>query len=231
MKAPYIPLSHSVANAITEMIFLHKRFLPRDKIPSEAQLSKEIGVSRTSIREAVRLLIAKGVLEIRRGRGTFVTAAPDVTDGLLGISMVEDHRRLVRDWFEFRLILEPAVVRLATVRASAKDLDVIEQYERLAAAHLGDNQIFDEADAQIHIAIAKATRNRVIERLVPFLQDSVAEARRRSRYMHKVTPDPVAANAVITHRQIVRYMRLGDAEGAGVAMAYHIKRATLDLEL
>lgn len=231
MKNLYVPLSHSVANTITEMIFLQKRFLPGDRIPSEVQLAKEIGVSRTSIREAVRLLIAKGVLEIQRGKGTFVTAAPDVTDGLLGISMIEDHRLLVRDWFEFRLILEPGAVRMATMQATAEELDTIEHYERLAAAHLGDNQVFDVADAQLHIAIAKATHNQVIERLVPFLQDSLAEARRRSRYMHKITPDPVAKNAVVTHRQIIHYMRLGDAEGASVAMAYHIKRAMLDLDL
>lgn len=231
MKNSYIPLSHSAANVIAEMIFLQKRFLPGDRIPSETELAKEIGISRTSLREAVRLLIAKGVLEIRRGKGTFVTAAPSVTDGLLGISMIEDHRLLVRDWFEFRLILEPAVARLATVRASAEEMDTIEHYEQLAANHLDDSEIFDEADTRLHIAIAQATHNQVIERLVPFLQDSVAEARRRSRYMYKKTPDPVATNAIVTHRQIVRYMRLGDFEGAGVAMAYHIKRATLDLEL
>lgn len=231
MKDIYVSLSHSVANTITEMIFLQKRFQPGDRIPSEVQLAKEIGVSRTSLREAVRLLIAKGVLEIQRGKGTFVTAAPDVTDGLLGISMIEDHRDLVRDWFEFRLVLEPAAVRLATARASAEEMDAIEHYEQLAAEHLGDNDIFYEADTQMHIAIAKATHNQIIERLVPFLQDSVAEAWRRSRYVHKVTPAPVATNAIVTHRQVVRYMRLGDVEGASIAMAYHIKRATLDLEL
>lgn len=230
-KEIYVPLSHSVANSITEMIFLRKRFLPGDRIPSEMQLAEELGVSRTSIREAVRLLIAKGMLEIRRGKGTFVTADPASTNGLLGIPLLEDQRLLVRDWFEFRLILEPESVRLATMRATAEELDCIEHHERTAAAYLGDNKVFDEADTQFHIAIAKATRNQVIERLVPFLQDSVAEARRRSRYMHTATPDPVAKNALITHREIVQYMRKGDAEGASIAMASHIKRAMVDLEL
>ena len=231
MTEPYIPRSHQAADAICEMIFTKNRFQPGDQIPSEPELASAIGVSRTSIREAVRLLIARGVLEIKRGRGTFVTAAPNVTNGLLNISMVEDHRDLVRDWFEFRGILEPAAAKLATVRASAEELDAIEHYEQQAAAHLGNNEIFDEADTQMHTAIAKATHNQVIERLVPFLQDSVAEARRRSRYMHEMSPDPVAANAIITHRQIVEFMRKGDAESAGVAMAYHIKRAAIDLEL
>ena len=227
----FVPLSNTVADAIAEMIFERKRFRPGDRIPSETELAEEIKVSRTSIREAVRILIAKGVLEIKRGKGTFVTAIPDATSGLLGISAIEDHRNLVRDWFEFRGVLEPAAVRLAAMRASAEELDAIEHYERLAAKHLGDNSVFDVADAQLHIAIAKATHNQVIERLVPFLQDSVAEARRRSRYMHTMSPDPVAANAVITHRQVVEFMRKGDAESAGIAMAYHIKRAMIDLEL
>jgi DNA-binding FadR family transcriptional regulator len=227
----YVPRSHHAAEAICAMIFTKNQFQAGERIPSESELASAIGVSRTSIREAVRLLIARGVLEIRRGRGTFVTAAPDATNGLLSISMVEDHRNLVRDWFEFRSILEPAAVKIATKRASARDLDAIEHYEQQAATHLGNNEIFDAADAQMHTAIAKATHNQVIERLVPFLLDSVAEARRRSRYMHQTNPDPVAANAVVTHRQIVEFMRKGDAENAGIAMAYHITRAAIDLEL
>lgn len=231
MSEQYVPLSSTVAEAISEMVFKCKRFRPGDRIPSEMELAKEIKVSRTSVREAVRTLIAKGVLEIKRGRGTFVTAIPGATTELLSLSMIEDHRDLVRDWFEFRSILEPAAVRLATARASAEELDEIEHYERQAAAHLGNNDIFDNADAQLHIAIAKATHNRVIQRLVPYLQDSVAEARCRSRYIHEISPDPVAANAVITHRQIIEFMRQGDAESASITMAYHIKRATIDLDL
>ncbi|MDL2313691.1 FadR family transcriptional regulator [Desulfovibrio sp. OttesenSCG-928-C14] len=227
----YVPLSHSVANDIAEMIFRRKRFQPGDRIPSEMELAEEIKVSRTSIREAVRILIAKGVLEIQRGRGTFVTAVPDATNGLLSIASTEDHRLLVRDWFEFRGILEPAAVRLATERASKEEMDLIEHYERLSATHLGNNAVFDEADTQLHIAIAKATHNQIIERLVPFLQDSVAEARRRAKQVHRTNPDPVAANAVLTHRQVVELMRKGDGARASAAMAYHIMRATLDMEL
>ncbi|MDR1242763.1 MAG: FCD domain-containing protein [Deltaproteobacteria bacterium] len=227
----YVPRSHHAAEAICEMIFTKNRFQAGERIPSEPELAGAIGVSRTSIREAVRLLIARGVLEIKRGRGTFVTAAPDAANGLLTIAMIEDHRNLVRDWFEFRSILEPAAAKIATMRASAQDLDAIEHYERRAADNLGNNEVFDVADAQMHTAIAKATHNQVIERLVPFLVDSVAEARRRSRYIHRVNPDPVAAHAVITHRQVIELMRKGDAESASVAMAYHIKRAVIDLEL
>jgi len=230
-KQFHMPLSHSVAETISKMIFLQNRFLPGDRIPSETYLAKELKVSRTSIREAVRLLIAKGILEIQRGKGTFVTASPSATDDLLNISMIEDHRLLVRDWLEFRLILEPESARLATARASAEELDAIEHYERLSFAHMHESDLFYEADTQLHIAIAKATHNQVIERLVPFLQDSVAEARQRSHYIGKDSPDPVVKNAGITHREIVHYMRRRDVDGAGIAMAYHIKRAMLDLEL
>ena len=70
MSNPYVPLSNSVADAIAEMVFVRKRFRPGDRIPSEMELANEINVSRTSVREGVRILIAKGVLEIRRGTGT-----------------------------------------------------------------------------------------------------------------------------------------------------------------
>jgi DNA-binding FadR family transcriptional regulator len=231
MQELYVPLSNSVAKAITEMIFVQKRFKLGDRIPSEMELATELQVSRTSIREGVRLLIARGVLQIRRGKGTFVVASSAVKDGLLSISLVENQRLLVRDWFEFRLILEPQSVMLATERATPKEFEAIEHFEQLGSSHIADREIFYDSDTKLHIAIARATHNQVIKRLVPFLQDSVAEARRRTQYIPPGKPDIVAENAAVSHSEIVRFMRMGDAEGAGIAMRYHIKRAKVDLEL
>jgi DNA-binding FadR family transcriptional regulator len=231
MQDIYVPLSNSVAKAITEMIFLQKRFKAGDRIPSEMELATELQVSRTSIREGVRLLIARGVLRIARGKGTFVAASPDAADGLLSIPLIENQRLLVRDWFEFRLILEPQSAMLATVRATPKEFEAIEHFEQLGSSHIADREIFYDADTKLHIAIARATHNQVIKRLVPFLQDAVAEARRRTQYIPPDKPDIVAENAAVSHREIVSFMRMGDAEGASIAMGYHIKRAKVDLEL
>ena len=74
-------LSESVADDIRTMITIEKRFRPGDKIPNENELSRELDVSRTTLREAVRILITNGVLEIRRGLGTYVREENDTFAG------------------------------------------------------------------------------------------------------------------------------------------------------
>lgn len=78
MEKSFIPVSEIIANQISDMIFYRKKkYRPMDKIPNEKMLAEELGVSRTTIREAVKMLVANDVLTIQRGRGTFVTANPD----------------------------------------------------------------------------------------------------------------------------------------------------------
>ena len=129
MSNGFIPISQNIANEISDMIFLQKKYKPNDKLPNEHQLAKELGVSRTTIREAVKILVANGVLTIERGRGTFVTKKPDSQNDPFGISYIEDKKELVHNWFEMRLILEPANVRMVVERASDEEIQEILAYE------------------------------------------------------------------------------------------------------
>jgi len=90
----FIPISQSIADQISDMIFLEKKYKPNDKLPNENKLAEEMGVSRTTIREAVKILVANGVLTIDRGRGTFVTAQPGAQNDPFGISYIEDKKKL-----------------------------------------------------------------------------------------------------------------------------------------
>ncbi len=73
-----IRLSDSIAEDIVAMISIEKRFVPGDKLPNENELSRELNISRTTLREAIRILVTNGILEIKRGRGTFVKEHMDV---------------------------------------------------------------------------------------------------------------------------------------------------------
>lgn len=99
-------LSDSVAEQILTMITMEKRFQPGDKLPNENELSKELEISRTTLREAVRALVANGILEIQRGRGTFVTQGID-TDNLKFLTPLKDAEVNAGDLYEMRLIFEP----------------------------------------------------------------------------------------------------------------------------
>jgi DNA-binding FadR family transcriptional regulator len=172
MANEFIPISNSIANQISDMIFLQKKYKPKDKLPNEHQLAEELGVSRTTIREAVKILVANGVLAIERGRGTFVTDRPDSQNDPLGISYIEDKMKLIRNWFELRLILEPANVRLVVERASDEEIKEIVAWERRDAELMktGDPYEYAEADQRFHAAIAKATHNNVIELMLPSIK-------------------------------------------------------------
>ena len=122
-------LSDSAAEEILAMITVEKRFLPGDKLPNENELSQEMEISRTTLREAVRALVANGILEIQRGRGTFVKQDID-TDDVKLLTPLKDVKVNARELYEMRLIFEPEVAYYAALRASDKELDRILSFGR-----------------------------------------------------------------------------------------------------
>ncbi len=227
MPNGFIPISQNVANKISDMIFLEKKYGPNDKLPNENKLAEELGVSRTTIREAVKTLVANGVLTVIRGRGTFVTENPGAQNDPFGISYLEDKMKLVHNWFEMRLILEPANVRFVIERASDEEIREIISYERKAAELILAGKPFAEADQQFHAAIAKATHNSVIELMLPAIEASISDAINTAVYVgtHKLASE----NALTNHRIIANFIEQRDADGAALAMYYHIKRGITDM--
>ena len=109
-------LSEQTADRLYERIVYERRYVPGSKLPNENQLSEELQVSRTTLREAISFLVAQEVLEIRRGRGTFV--AEELPAAGMDLTELEGMRSRIRaqDLFEMRLIFEPATVALACQR-------------------------------------------------------------------------------------------------------------------
>ena len=126
-------LSQQTAGRLYTMIVAEKRVKPGEKLPNELELSRQLGVSRTTLREALRDLTTQGVLEIRRGRGTFVDRRVEEI-GDFGFGSLNRVRGQLRDLFELRSIFEPQAARLACLRATAEELSVIlEQGEAVEA--------------------------------------------------------------------------------------------------
>jgi len=92
-----------------------------EKIPNEYELAQQFGVGRSTIRETVRSLATKGVLEVRRGSGTYVISKSTIEEDPLGLANLEDPYELVMDLFEIRLMLEPEIAAQASMRATAKE--------------------------------------------------------------------------------------------------------------
>jgi DNA-binding FadR family transcriptional regulator len=228
MADNFIPISQIVANQISDMIFLQKKYRPNDKLPNENKLAEDLGVSRTTIREAVKTLVANGVLTIERGRGTFVTAQPGAQNDPFGISYLEDKKKLAHNWFEMRLVLEPANIRFVAERASDEEIKEIISWEQKCAELILSRKPYAEADKQFHAAIAKATHNSVIELMLPAIEAAIGDAIDTAVYAG--THDRASDNALKNHRIIADFIEQRDANGAALAMYYHIKRGITDME-
>src|SRR5690625_6367212 len=121
-------LSDSIAEDILAMITIEKRFLPGDQLPNEIDLSTELKISRTTLREAIRILVTNGILEIKRGRGTFVKKDTDLNDTMQSFNELANARINAKDLYEMRLIFEPEAAFYATLRA--RDRKSVEEGRR-----------------------------------------------------------------------------------------------------
>ena len=211
-------LSEQTSDRMYEMIVEEARYAPGSKLPNENELSKALEVSRTTLREAISFLVAQGVLEIRRGKGTFVAeelpAAGMDLSSLTGLRA----RERARDLFEMRLIFEPATVALACQRASMEELKQIqkkaERMEQIAAAG-GDWPL---ADQEFHWAIIRASHNEYMRRLYPIINNAVNDLMQLAQNRQRMEETAIRDNKLI-----LEFLLRRDEEGARHAMTIHMK--------
>ncbi|HEY3765697.1 MAG TPA: FadR/GntR family transcriptional regulator [Gaiellales bacterium] len=172
-------LSDKVTEAILQTI-ISNRLKPGDALPPERELGKQFGVSRTVIREAIRALHAKGLLEVRSGSGVRIVAvdAKTVSESMRhfvkGSSL--DYARVD----EVRRVLEVAAAGIAAERATADDLEHIDATLREMSASVDDLAASIEIDLAFHRAIASATHNELFGVLHDSIGEMLVEVRRRN---------------------------------------------------
>ncbi len=178
-------------------------------------LAEKFGVGRSTIREAAKSLVSKGILEVKRGAGTFIKSTEMVVNDPLGLSQFEDKYRLAMELFDVRILLEPEVAAVACKNATEEDKERIknlcDEVERLYME--GKNHI--KKDMEFHEAIAKCSGNQVVEVLIPVILTAVTTfANLTNRKLQKET--------IETHREITDAIMRGDSMGAKCAMIMHL---------
>lgn len=229
------PLSEQIAAHLRNMIFEQHRFNPGDRMPDERSLAKEIGVSRTSLREAIKILVANGVLVIRRGVGTFVSENPGKQDDPFGFAFEEDKKQLLSDWYQARLIIESEAMELVAQNATDEELERLEELAQIQSDlidTLTDDPnsfySFMSADQEFHKTLAEATHSTVIVRILPALFEWIyvgATAGIYSRFSIQFWN-----NAKESHKSIVNFLKKRDGKGANLAMRYHILQGLEDVQ-
>ena len=213
-------LAERTADDILSMLNIEKRFAAGDRLPSENELASELGVSRTTLREAVRLLAAHQVLVTERGRGTFVRQDFHPSDAKLTLESMTPEIMDVRDLFEMRLIFEPEAAFYAAQRATDAELERIRHYAELEEGIIERGEDSAEIEMAFHNSIATATHNIFIGELVPLIYRSIERALRLSGTF----PD-IIANVVEDNRMLIEFLSRRNAEGARSAMRIHIIHA------
>lgn len=215
-------LSQSIADTLLSMITIEKRFSAGDKLPNENALSEELNVSRTTLREAIRILVAYNVLEIQRGKGTFVTQSAFEQQSNLG--QLSDIKVNAKDLYEMRLIFEPEAAYLAAIRGTDAEIKRILDFGEKIEQEIKSGQDRTDNEHSFHKAIAQATHNEFMNQLMPILYQAIAKGVTLSAMSQKAVTDTVG-----DHRMIMDFLDQRNAEGAKNAMKIHIMHAIREL--
>lgn len=185
------------------------------KIPNEYELAEKFGVGRSTVREAVKGLVSKGILEVRRGSGTFVVSTSSLEEDPLGLSRFPDKYKLALELFDVRLMIEPEIAVLACENATEEELDQLQKLCAEVEELCRSGEDHTAKDVEFHTCIARCSKNRVVELLVPVINSAVVT-------FANLTQRSLKEETIITHREILDSILRKDAVGARCAMVMHL---------
>ena len=193
-------------------------------MPAERELAEQFGVSRTAVREAVKALREKGLVEAYPGKGTFITSGSSnpmrqSLDRMMRSAQVDATSSLV----EVREILEPEIAALAAVRATEENLNSLREAVAVMDAAKRDPDAYIEADLDFHLELAEAAANPLILSLI----DSIIGVLREQR-MRIFEVDGGPDRGQCHHKKILEAVEHQDAPGAREAMRAHLRQVRED---
>ncbi len=215
-----VRLVDRVVNEIQGLI-VGGQLKPGAKLPPERELADKLGVSRTVIREAVRILVAKGLLETKPGVGTIVrhVTRDQIVEPLNLLVQIRNGGVSFEELHQVRSILEVEIAGLAASQATEADIAELEQLVAAMEATQNDTDVFAARDTDFHQALARMTYNPLLGLLLGVIRDLLED------YIALVTRhiDP-ARHVLPYHRQILERVAAKDVEGARQAMRAHLKQ-------
>lgn len=198
-----------------------------DQLPAERELAQQFGVSRTAVREAVRVLSEKGLVEAYSGRGTFVTNGTSQVirqslDLMIKIGQPDGSTHLA----EVREILEPGIAALAAIRAEESHINQLREAVEVMDRSRHDADAFIEGDLDFHLALAEAAGNPMILSLIDSIVGLLREQRLRTYY---IGGGPERGQ--FHHKRILEAIEQHDPERARQMMQAHMQQVREDSKI
>jgi len=235
-EEPAVTAASSVADALTEMIL--GQLSPGASLPSEADLAARFDVSRLTVREAVKMLEGRGLLELARGRRAIVREPDGSAFSAFIVSLIRNDPKGLFDLIELRMALETMSARFAARRASRAGLQAMESamqgMREAAESHRNGtdkdaaDSRFHDFDLQFHEALATASGNRVVAYLFEAMSVSLRESFGMSRRGQTLRGSP-REDTVLAHQAVLDAIRAGNERAAGEAMRVHLSDTERDI--
>lgn len=221
-----VSVTDLVVKEIEEMCFSEDLTIG-DKLPTEKELCDTLNVGRSTVREALRVVQAMGVIEMRPGKGAYLKSKTKRDDHTSIAEWFREHKIELQDFIEVRLSLEPLAARLACERASDEEVAEIVEVQRNFEQAQKERDVVKLAiaDEALHDAIARATHNTLLIIVNKNVADAFAEYRTKS-----FAEESTAGNALEPHRAIVEAINGRDADRAEREMRRHIEISLRDIE-
>ena len=208
-------LPEQVADKLREMI-IQEEMKTGSKLPAEAELMARFGVSRSTVREAVKILKTENIVDIRQGQGTFLCAMPGLGDDPLGLRFA-DQEELIGKLLETRLLIEPSVAALAAQRRQEEHLcEMKSLLDKMDNAYL-HGEDYTPYDFEFHSVVARCAGNEVLERLLPTIHESI-----RAGYHHTRRVEGSYQRASQCHLEMYRAIMEHDSARARQAAQRHM---------
>jgi GntR family transcriptional repressor for pyruvate dehydrogenase complex len=220
---PDLTLSQQVERKIEEVI-LQKKILPGEKLPTENELCSMFGVSRTALREALRMLSARGLISIRKGSGIYVNvySVEDVLKPMQLFFEMNFSRESIRHFADIRKMLEPEIARRAAENRSEQDANELQTiFNKLDKCTEEDFSREGELDRDFHLKIAESCGNPVI----PMLIQPIYEFMPKIKSMIYANITHVKSTAQDHHRRILEMILTQNSQGAFDVMKEHMQMA------
>lgn len=188
-----------------------------DKLPNEYTLAQNLQVGRSTLREAMKMLVSENVVEVRHGSGTYVKSLMRGSEDPFGFSQVKDSLKLTHDLFETRFLIEPRMASLAATYATEEEITALEKIMVAIEEEIDtDGSAHFELDIQFHSAIAEASRNLAMKHLLPIIIQSI------QLYNVYFTNTEAKKATIEMHREIFNAIKSHNPETAYDAMLIHL---------
>ena len=199
-------------------LIVSRQFPPGSKLPPERELSGMLGISRSSVREAIRALSHMNILEARHGQGTYVTSlSPELLIEPLHFLLAVDDRT-IHQLFEVRKIIETAAAGLAARRAEPAELEQMHDLHRRLQQCVHDAETFVRLDTEMHDLIARSGHNDLLVQLLASTATLLRRSRSRTGAMRWLREQ-----SALDHGDIMEAIAAGDGGRASSAMLMHLE--------